>query len=86
METPLASIRSRNARHTACSGCVGDQRLDHKASVERDRIGQQELFVLDREHAATGRPTRACGSHGLPAAVHVWRDADLDSQALGCAL
>ena len=66
-----------------------DQRLDDKAGVEGDRIWKRQLLILDREHAATDRrsangPASACRSHGaLPSAVHVWRDADLDPEALG---
>lgn len=35
-------------------GLCGDQRLDYEASVERDRIGQEKLRLLNGEDAARG--------------------------------
>jgi hypothetical protein len=65
-------------------GCY--QWLDYEASVERDRVGQEKLWLLDGEHAARGGPASACRGHDLSTAVHVGRDANLDPESLRGAL
>jgi len=67
-------------------GLRGYQRLDYEASVERNRIGQEKLRLLDCEDAARGGPASACRGHGLPTAVHIGRDANLDPESLRGAL
>jgi hypothetical protein len=41
----------------------GDQCLDYEAGVERDRIGEEKLWFLDREDSPRGGPATACRGH-----------------------
>ncbi len=63
-----------------------EQGLHDEAGVQRDRVGKQELLVLEREDAAGDGLAPTCGTHrGLPRAVHVARDADLGAESRGGA-
>jgi hypothetical protein len=65
--TPLSPMRVRKASHTAWSGCVESRASTTKLVSKNDWVGEEELLILDCEHAAGGRPAPACRTRrGLP--------------------